>query len=79
MKKTDYSLFEKTDMFLWYGIKGDVDKKLSANLSELEEKGYLFTTKIFAELGHGGLAGEHPGLFSQEVQAAHAHSIREFT
>ena len=21
-KKTDYSLFEKTDMHLWYGIKG---------------------------------------------------------
>ena len=78
-KKTDYSLFEKTDMFLWYGIKGDVDKKLSANLNELEEKGYPFTTKIFAELGHGGLAGEHPCLFSQEVQAAHAHSIHKFT
>lgn len=78
-KKTDYSLFEKTDMFLWYGIKGDVDKKLSANLSELEEKGYPFTTKIFTELGHGGLAGEHPDLFSREVQAAHAHSICKFT
>ena len=78
-KKTDYSLFEKTDMFLWYGIKGDVDKKLSANLSELEEKGYPFTTKIFTGLGHGGLAGEHPDLFSREVQAAHAHSICKFT
>lgn len=78
-KKTDYSLFEKTDMFLWYSIKGDVDKKLSANLSELEEKGYPFTTKIFTERGHGGLAGEHPDLFSREVQAAHAHSICKFT
>ena len=78
-RKTDYSLFEKTDMFLWYGIKGDVDKKLSANLREIEQKGYPFTTKIFTELGHGGLAGEHPDLFSQEVQAAHAHSICKFT
>lgn len=33
-RKTDYSLFTKTDMYLWYGIKGTVDKKLSANLDQ---------------------------------------------
>lgn len=71
-RKTDYSLFEKTDMHLWYGIKGTVDKKLSAGLDALKAKGYPFTVKIFLDMGHGGLAGEHPEEFSREVQAAHA-------
>lgn len=57
-KKTDYSLFEKTDMHLWYGIKGTVDKKLSRGLADLKSRGYPFRVKIFADLGHGGLAGE---------------------
>ena len=62
-KKTDYSLFEKTDMHLWYGIKGTVDKKLSRGLDDLKSRGYPFLVKIFADLGHGGLAGEHPDEF----------------
>ena len=73
-KKTDYSLFRRTDMYLWYGIRGTVDKKLSANLSALRGGGWPFEEKIFTELGHGGLAGEHPDRFSQEVQAAHRRS-----
>ena len=56
-KKTDYSVFENTDMHIWYGIKGTVDKKLSANLEELKAKGYPFTCKIFEDMGHGGLIG----------------------
>ena len=32
--KTDDRLFERTDMFLWYGIRGQAEK-LSANLSTL--------------------------------------------
>lgn len=74
-KKTDYSLFTKTDMYLWYGIKGSVDKKLSKNLGALKEAGWPFTAKIFTDLGHGGLAGEHTERFSQEVQAAHRQSL----
>ena len=74
-KKTDYSLFGRTDMFLWYGIRGGVDKKLSAGLEALKKTGYPFETKIFTDLGHGGLAGEHPEAFLQEVQAAHRHSL----
>ncbi len=74
-KKADYSLFERTDMFLWYGIRGSVDKKLSAGLEALKKTGYPFETKIFTELGHGGLAGEHPEEFLQEVQAAHRRSL----
>ena len=61
-------------MYLWYGIKGSVDKKQSANLRALKQKGYPFEEKIFIDLGHGGLAGEHPQQFSQEVQAAHRRS-----
>ena len=74
-KKTDYSLFAKTDMHLWYGIKGSVDKKLSKNLGALKASGYPFAVKIFTDLGHGGLAGEHPEQFVQEVSAAHGKSL----
>lgn len=73
-KKTDYSLFARTDMFLWYGLKGSVDKKLSAGLSALKQSGVPFETKIFANMGHGSLAGEHPEAFFREVQAAHRHA-----
>lgn len=62
-------------MYLWYGIKGTVDKKLSAGLDALKRSGYPFETKIFTDLGHGGLAGEHPERVSQEVQAAHRRSL----
>lgn len=74
-KKADYSLFEKTDMYLWYGIKRNVDQKLSAGLDALRQRGYPFEVKIFTNLGHGGLAGEHPEEFSKEVQAAHRRTL----
>ena len=74
-KKTDYSVFRDTDMHIWYGIKGTVDKKLSANLDELKEKGYPFTCKIFEEMGHGGLVGENTEQFVKEVEKAHRPDI----
>ena len=64
-------------MYLWYGINGTVDKKLSAGLDALKKSGYPFEVKIFTELGHGGLAGEHPEEFSKEVQAAHRCSLEK--
>lgn len=70
-KKTDYSLFARTHMFLWYGVKGSVDKKLSANLDKLKAQGYPFEEKIFTDLGHGGLAGEQPRRFMEEVTLAY--------
>ena len=73
-KKTDYSVFENTDMHIWYGIKGTVDKKLSANLEELKAKGYPFTCKIFEDMGHGGLIGENTERFIEEVNAVHLQS-----
>lgn len=74
-KKTDYTRFARTDMHLWYGIRGSVDKKLSHGLETLADKGYPFTTKIFPDLGHGGLAGEHPQRFVEEIEAAHRASL----
>lgn len=58
-------------MHLWYGIKGTVDKKLSSQLEVLEAQGYPFKYKIFTELGRGGLAGEHPEQFLEEMIKAH--------
>lgn len=46
-------------MYLWYGIKGTVDKKLSAGLDALKKSGYPFEVKIFTELGHGEIGRAH--------------------
>ena len=73
-KKTDYSAFAHTDMHIWYGIKGTVDKKLSANLEKLKAKGYPFTCKIFEDMGHGGLVGENTERFIKEVEAVHRYA-----
>ena len=70
-KKTNYDLFKKMAMHLWYGIKGAVDRKLSAQLEELKAQGYPFKYKIFTDLGHGGLAGEYPEQFLEEMIKAH--------
>ena len=61
-------------MHIWYGIKGTVDKKLSANLDELKAKGYPFTCKISEDMGHGGLIGENTERFIEEVEAIHRNS-----
>ena len=74
-KKTDYTAFSHTDMHIWYGIKGTVDRKLSSNLAELEAGGFPFSCKIFADMGHGGLIGENTGQFIREVEEAHRHSF----
>ena len=68
-KKTDDRLFERTDMFLWYGIRGQVEK-LSANLSTLRAHGVSLCRK-----GNGGLAGEHLQRFLREVTAAYRKSL----
>ena len=73
-KKTDYSVFRNTDIHIWYGIKGAVDKKLSAGLENLKKQGYPFTVKIFLDMGHGGLIGENTERFIEEVAAAHRES-----
>ena len=76
-KKTDYSVFRNTDMHIWYGSRGTVDRKLSAGLEKLKEQGYPFTGKIFADMGHGGLIGENTEQFIKEVETAHRHSMQK--
>ena len=61
-------------MHIWYGVKGTVDKKLSANLEKLKAEGYPFTSKIFEDMGHGGLVGENTERFIQEVEAVHRYA-----
>ncbi len=75
-KKTDYSVFRNTDMHIWYGVKGTVDKKLSAGLEDLKAKGYPFTVRIFEDMGHGGLIGENTDRFIKEVEKAHRPAVR---
>ena len=42
---------------------------------QLKATGYPFELTIFPELGHGGLAGEHPARFVEEVTAAWQKSL----
>lgn len=74
-KKTDYSLFKYTDMYIWHGIDSSAEKRLARNMQKLKDTGYPFTHKIFTDVGHGGLAGEHTDRFAKEVLAAHARSL----
>ena len=71
----DFSLFQRTDMYVWHGVSSSTEKKLAKHIQEWQEKGYAFTYKAFPNLGHGTLAGEHPEQFAQEVQAAHRQSL----
>lgn len=71
----DFSLFDRTDMYIWHGIQSTAEKKLAKHIQEWQDAGYAFTYKVFPNMGHGTLAGEHPERFSQEVQAAHAQSL----
>ncbi|MBQ8995991.1 MAG: alpha/beta hydrolase [Oscillospiraceae bacterium] len=75
-EKTDHSVFQNTDMHIWYGIQGTVDKKLSQGIEDLKKSGYPFSYKIFPDMGHGGLAGENPERFLLELAAAHESSSR---
>lgn len=60
--------------FLNYPVRIS-QKSCRATLGALKASGYPFAVKIFTDLGHGGLAGEHPEQFVQEVSAAHGKSL----
>jgi pimeloyl-ACP methyl ester carboxylesterase len=74
-KKTDFSVFRNTDMYIWYGAKGSVDRKFAQDLETLKRRGYPFTCKIFEDMGHGGLIGENTEQFIQEVKRVHRRNI----
>lgn len=63
-------------MYIWHGISSSVEKKLAANIKKWQDAGYAFTYKVFANLGHGGLAAENPRQFLEEVIAAHENSLK---
>ena len=75
-RKTNFEAFKKSDVYIWHGIKSSVEKKLARNMQEWQDAGYAFTYKIFTNLGHGGLAGEHPEQFLEEVTRAHENSLK---
>ncbi len=76
-RKTNFEAFKNTDMHIWYGIDSAVEKKLARNIKQWQNAGHAFTCKIFKNLGHGGLAGEHPERFLKEVVKAHLHSLEK--
>lgn len=69
--------FKRTDLYIWHGISSGVEKKLASNIKKWQDAGYVFTYKAFTNLGHGGLAAEHPEQFLEEVTAAHENSLRK--
>lgn len=69
--------FKRTDMYIWHGINSGVEKKLAGNIKKWQDAGYAFTYKVFTNLGHGGLAAEHPEKFLEEVIAAHENSLKK--
>lgn len=73
----DLSLFRRTDMYIWHGIASSTEKKLAKHIAEWQKQGYAFTYKVFSNMGHGTLAGEHPEEFSKEVQAAQRQSLQK--
>lgn len=72
----DFSVFRNTDMHLWHGINSQAERKLARDILKWQSAGYAFTYKVFPNMGHGGLAGEHTEQFIEEVKAAHAASLR---
>ena len=73
----NFEVFKRTDMYIWHGISSTTEKKLAMHIRKWQDNGYAFTYKVFPDMGHGTLAGEHPELFSLEVQEAHRRSIEK--
>ena len=64
-------------MLLWQGIKSSVEKKLAKGIKEWKDAGYCFTYRVFTDVGHGGLAGEHTERFLQEIIMTHQKSLEK--
>ncbi|MCM1284934.1 MAG: hypothetical protein NC213_00125 [Acetobacter sp.] len=73
-KKTDFNAFKNTDMHIWYGVNSTVERRLAKDIQSWKDAGYAFNLKIFTDVGHGGLAGEHPDRFLEEIIAANESS-----
>ena len=73
----NFEVFKNTDMHIWHGIKSNVEKKLAWDIQKWQDAGYAFTYKVFPNVGHGGLAGEHTQQFVEEVKATHNASLKK--
>ena len=73
----DFDLFKRSDLYVWHGIKSATERKLAKNMQEWTDKGYAFTYKIFSNMGHGSLAGEHWEQFAQELAMAHQETLKK--
>lgn len=62
-------------MHIWHGVKSSVEVKLAKGIKKWQDADYAFTYKVFTDVGHGGLAGEHTEQFVEEVKAVHAQSL----
>ena len=76
-QKTDFEAFKNTDMHIWYGINSTVERRLARDIKQWQDAGYAFSLKIFKNVGHGGLAGEHTDRFLKEVMKAHLRSLEK--
>jgi len=66
----DFSIFTCTDMYVWHGIRSSTERSLA-----WQDAGYAFTYKVFPNMGHGTLAGEHTEQFRREMLTAHAQTL----
>ncbi len=71
----DFSLFTRTDMYVWHGIRSSTERRLAKHIRAWQDAGYAFTYKVFPNMEHGTLAGEHTEQFRREVLAAHAQTL----
>lgn len=71
----NFEAFKRADIYLWHGGESSVEKKLARDIQKWQDAGYAFTYKVFPNMGHGALAGEHTDRFVKEVKAAYAASL----
>lgn len=71
----DFSLFTYTDMYVWHGIRSSTERRLAGHIRAWQDAGYAFTYKVFPNMGHGTLAGEHTEQFRREMLTAHAQTL----
>lgn len=69
--------FKNTDMHIWHGVKSSVEKKLAKGIKAWQDAGYAFTYRVFTDVGHGGLVGEHTERFIEEVKATHQGTLEK--
>ena len=69
----DFSIFTRTDMYVWHGIRSSTERRLAGHIRAWQDAGYAFTYKVFPNMGHGTLAGEHT---EQLVPPGDAHRAR---